>query len=866
MKFNYLLQNWILIIVVIIFTNVLSAQKLPENNNLQIIPDTIEESFIKNNMRLNKLTGVPLALYKPNYSVSPDTPERMALQYLLENYDLFKFSADLSELKYASTRETPGGYHIKFNQYKSGFPVINARINITISRDNRVVFVTNGCKLEYASKEESDLQTINISSEQAMILAKDYLGLKGRITFEKSETAVYYNNGLFRLAQVVTIVPAEELFGEWQIMVDAQTGEIFRVEDKACYFKPGNNLFLVDGSGYVFDPDPITHAKTTYGATGFSDNNDADSDSLTTHRVLRTLKDITYDGSVYTLKGPWAEIRDFESPYTGLHTSATNTFYFTRFNDNFEAVNTYFHIDNSMRWVNNSLGFNLTPYQYVGGVRFDPHGLSGSDNSHYITSTGSIAYGDGGVDDAEDLGVVLHELCHGLHDWITDGGLSQVEGLSEGSCDYWATSYIRSTGFWTPAYPAYNWVFIWDGHNPFWAGRITNYTAHYPEGLTGTIHTDGQMWSSSLMSIYDLIGKIPTDKNFLEALSMTDGSSGQQDAANAFIAADQLIYGGSHLAQIIPVFADRGYIEGPIAADFMADVTNGEAPLTVHFTDLSISQPNPITSWQWDFNNDGTTDATNQNPTWIYSDFGIFSVKLTVSDGTNFDFETKVDYITVTDPNQVTDTLFIDKFESGLGNWTITNNGGTCVWEIITPPYPNAYTLPAASSGGLLAADSDECGSGTTMNTTAAITQPFDFSIYDVVMIEFDNDWNILDGQDEAHVEVSTNGGSTWVGVWDQIGIDIRNTHEALNISALAAGKSNVKIRVRTIQPGYDWWWVLDNFSVYGTYVEPSNTFQLSVNINSGWNMVSIPGIASCRSECKYLVAIQGPSFKCIRL
>ncbi|HEY6627303.1 MAG TPA: hypothetical protein VIZ21_10120, partial [Ignavibacteriaceae bacterium] len=60
MKFNKLLQNWILIIVVIIFTNVLVAQKPSENKSLQIIPDTYEESFIKNNMRLNKLTGVPL--------------------------------------------------------------------------------------------------------------------------------------------------------------------------------------------------------------------------------------------------------------------------------------------------------------------------------------------------------------------------------------------------------------------------------------------------------------------------------------------------------------------------------------------------------------------------------------------------------------------------------------------------------------------------------------------------------------------------------------------------------------------------------------------------------------------------------------
>ena len=678
MKWNSYLQHCFSLLVVLLMFNISFAQKPSANLPLQIIPDESEASINQNNMRINELTGVPIALYKPNYPVIADTPERMAKQFLSENHELFKLSAELSELKFITTKETPGGYHVHFDQYIGEYPVLNSRVNVTISRDNRVVFVTNGSKINYNIKVVSDLEKIIISSEQALISAKNYLGLSGSVAFEKSEPGIYYNQGTFRLAQVVTIVPAEELFGEWQILVDAQTGEIFRVEDKACYFHPvGDDPQMVNGTGYVFDPDPITHARTTYGSTGFLDNNDADSDSLTAHRELRTLFDISFEGGVYLLKGPWAEIRDFESPSTGLHTNPTSDFFFTRLHDTFEAVNTYFHIDNSMRWINSSLGFTLTPYQYVGGVRFDPHGLNGDDNSHYLTSTGSIAYGDGGVDDAEDLGVVLHELGHGIHDWITNGGLSQVEGLSEGSCDYWCTSYIRSTGYWTPAYPAYNWVFIWDGHNPFWAGRITNYTAHYPEGLTGTIHTDGQMWSSSLMSIYDLIGRVPTDKNFLEALSMTNGSSGQVDAANAFITADQLLYSGIHLAQIIPVFAARGYITGPITPDFMADVTSGPSPLTVQFTDLSISQPNPITSWEWDFDNNGTVDATTQDPSWTYTAFGFYSVKLTVSDGTNTASELKSNYITVTDPNVI---QWCDAF-TNFSNWTVLGPLGTTNWS-----------------------------------------------------------------------------------------------------------------------------------------------------------------------------------------
>ncbi|RKY95230.1 MAG: hypothetical protein DRQ13_07395, partial [Ignavibacteriae bacterium] len=165
---------------------------------------------------------------------------------------------------------------------------------------------------------------------------------------------------------------------------------------------------------------------------------------------------------------------------------------------------------------------------------------------------------------------------------------------------------------------------------------------------------------------------------------------------------------------------------------------------------------------------------------------------------------------------------FFDDFESGIGQWTVTNNGGSCDWEIFLPTYPGSYTLPASSSGGVLAADSDECGSGTTFLSTATIVPILDLSTYtDEVWIEFDNDWNVIDAQDEAHVEVSTNGGSTWTGIWDQIGTDIRNTHEVIDVTALLGGQSNVSVRVRSVQPGWDWWWVLDNFSVNGRYTLP---------------------------------------------
>ncbi|OPX63659.1 MULTISPECIES: PKD domain-containing protein [unclassified Methanoregula] len=86
-------------------------------------------------------------------------------------------------------------------------------------------------------------------------------------------------------------------------------------------------------------------------------------------------------------------------------------------------------------------------------------------------------------------------------------------------------------------------------------------------------------------------------------------------------------------------------IPAPVA-DFSADTTSGDAPLTVRFTDLSTGEG--ITAWAWDFDNDGTVDSNEQNPEYTYSSAGTYSVKLVVT-GTGGDGDsTKADYITVT--------------------------------------------------------------------------------------------------------------------------------------------------------------------------------------------------------------------------
>jgi PKD repeat protein len=87
--------------------------------------------------------------------------------------------------------------------------------------------------------------------------------------------------------------------------------------------------------------------------------------------------------------------------------------------------------------------------------------------------------------------------------------------------------------------------------------------------------------------------------------------------------------------------------QDPPVAAFAGSPTSGDAPLAVQFTDQSTNGP---TSWSWDFG-DGVGTSTAQNPSYTYQNVGTYTVSLTATNAYGSDTETKVDYITVTEPS-----------------------------------------------------------------------------------------------------------------------------------------------------------------------------------------------------------------------
>ena len=565
---------FVLLLAAAIFAISMSQNAAATPTDPFIIPNDLEATHELPGQSISQVTGAPLALYGVNYPVAAGSPEEMARQYLSANAaQLHLKSNTLDDLVYRVMRQGPSGTVVRFTQQVAGVPVYQAEIAVHINNQNRVTAVTS----QY--KEGAALNSVapTLAAADAHRLAVDYLTAQAPFHFDTTTLVVYHNanNGETRLAHQIRLEPSDPL-GYWELLVDAHSGEFIKVINLAAEADDGKSPQMVDGTGFVFDPDPLSSAQATYGDAGFTDGNDATTPQMDAQRFSVTLKDIQFDGANYTLIGPWAEVQDFESPFYGLFPQPTSTFNYNRFDNAFEVAHTYYHIDNIMRYLNITLGLSIEPSAYPGGVRFDPHGLNGDDNSHYLGGSQRVAFGEGGVDDAEDADVVIHELGHGLHDWVTNGGLSQVNGLSEGIGDFVAQSYSRSLNQWDPGDPQYHWVFSWDGHNPFWNGRITNYGAVWPGGLVGQVHTDGQIWATCMMKVWNAIGRDLTETAHWEGIGMTNSSSNQNVAANAvFQAAIDLNYPTPTLQSMRTQMVTCGYTlpEVPVP-----DFTMGATP------------------------------------------------------------------------------------------------------------------------------------------------------------------------------------------------------------------------------------------------------------------------------------------------
>lgn len=270
------------------------------------------------------------------------------------------------------------------------------------------------------------------------------------------------------------------------------------------------------------------------------------------------------DGSGY-LRGTWVIV---ESATGTPAFSSTNTFNYNRSQDQFEQVMGYFWVNQAQEYLR-SLGFGTT---YPGIVAEQFHvkiNQYGGDNSYQTDKPYRIRLGKGGVDDAEDAEVIVHEYGHAVH-------ASQVPGygtsLDAGSIGEAFGDYLAVT-VGLDAAAQYGWPVRAEAACPMdWDSTSYTKAPHcirrFDRNLTvdtrkGEVHYDGQIWSQALWEIrgdYVAAGKTTRDWDTTLIAAQFNFAPGTSFAAAAQATYDMALQrDGQALADAVKArFAARG--------------------------------------------------------------------------------------------------------------------------------------------------------------------------------------------------------------------------------------------------------------------------------------------------------------------
>jgi len=450
--------------------------------------------------------------------------------------------------------------HFQFQQYYQHYPIFRASIKLNINEAGIIYSQYN--TLENFENRKFINQPIEFIAP--ILRAFDACYFDDDILIIKNEQVVVYVESATGSAQFAVQAEMINIDKDWhhEIILD-EAGDLIYAKDVKMYA-------YAPGTVSTFDPDPLTTAQTNYGGS-YIDLNNTDV-SFLNNEIINQSVDVLFEDGEYRLKNDVCTIKNLESPVVPIPTTTDGNFIYTRANQNFESANAYFHLNTYKAYLG-SIGFdNLVDYS----VDVDCQAFNGADNSYFNPNTTPprLLFGEGGVDDAEDADVIVHEYGHAIaHSAapMSNNGLERMS-IDEGFGDYIAASYSRSLN-------EFNWfkVFTWDGHNEFWDGRLAISTDHYPEDLNNSIHQNGEMWSSSLMQLWEILGEELTNKILFESLYNYAPNIPMSDAAYAYIQADSLLNNGENYLTIFETFYNRGFVEYSLEAGLDTTICLGNS-------------------------------------------------------------------------------------------------------------------------------------------------------------------------------------------------------------------------------------------------------------------------------------------------
>lgn len=369
--------------------------------------------------------------------------------FLEVNRHLFKLENII--LEKSESKEGAASQSVSYVQQHNGIPVYHAHLVVGQRKvDGIVTSAMNS--VDYNLPETLSPDQVTVTAENVLeILHQRFDSQFAKVTFAPPTLFVYRHKivpedepqrinrpirqtmlalatGESGRAYIVwqVFVDTQDPSGEWELLIDATNGAIVAVKDRRL---------SVTRKGFVFWPDPVRSRQdeTLNWAT--------DENTLNQERVEVDLQNLDAPvNNKYKLNGTWVESVDWQSP-TFNPPETTGDFKYGVKHDEFLNVMAYYYLD---RLITDLRGLGCTQFNNATSkVKVDAQGYDIDNSSSSQDSSGHlvILLGKGGVPDASDPAVVVHEYGHSIYRLM---GVASTYPYSceQGWCDFLAACWL----------------------------------------------------------------------------------------------------------------------------------------------------------------------------------------------------------------------------------------------------------------------------------------------------------------------------------------------------------------------------------------------------------------------------------------
>jgi hypothetical protein len=486
--------------------------------------------------------GTPKELWGFRLKV-PGSPAAVADRFVRAHADLLGIEEVRKQLRAVRVIESVGASHVLLQQRYRGVAVHRGYVTVHVARGGEVFLVKNrAIPRDSLPTPRVDFDMVAADAEQ---LARDAVGSAGADAVVTQPVRRWYPQSTRVRPAYRFRVVASQPRREWLVFVDATNGAVLEKWD---------NVAHAPARARVFDPNPVAAVpdwRTLVTPSG------------TPRRKL----DEAY--RIVTLEGlePGTRLDGVRASTCLTHDRVRRTAKLDEQKSTapgFLEVMAYHHVDRVVAYLE-SLGYTGRRAIFTNAVPIDAHGTD-EDSSWYSPEQRALCFGTGGVDDAEDAEVIVHELGHAIQDAICPdfGQTAEAAAMGEGFGDYLAASCFADRKPAALRACVMSWDALTDGEDPPCQRRLDGAVTYesFDHRPGAREHENGKIWSATLWDIWNAVGRDVADRTIVESHFQLDAFTKMARGARAIIDADRNLFGGRHAAALRRIFRARGI--GPV--------------------------------------------------------------------------------------------------------------------------------------------------------------------------------------------------------------------------------------------------------------------------------------------------------------